>query len=646
MRVSNVTVRKRLLFVLLFGVIVFLIIDTRLGYVQFVMGEKLTSLAKDSWSRNLPFEPERGEILDRNGVKLATNKSAPTVFVVPRQVQNPMKTSKQLAAVLNMSEEKVYKHVTKKTSIEKITPEGRKISNEKAKEIKALDLKGVYVAEDSIRHYPFGSFLSHVLGFAGIDNQGLLGLEAYYDDDLKGEKGSVKFYTDAKGKKMPDEADDYTPPKDGLDMKLTVDSKVQTIMERELDNAEAKYHPDGMIAVAMNPKNGEILGMSSRPDFDPANYQSVDPSVYNRNLPVWSTYEPGSTFKIITLAAALEEQKVNLKRDQFYDKGHVEVDGARLRCWKRGGHGLQTFLEVVQNSCNPGFVELGERLGKDKLFKYIKDFGFGQKTGIDLQGEGTGILFPLDRVGPVEQATTAFGQGVSVTPIQQVAAVSAAVNGGTLYTPYIAKEWIDPVTKKTVKKQSPIAKKQVISEGTSKQIRYALESVVAEGTGRNAFVEGYRVGGKTGTAQKVKDGKYLENNHVVSFIGFAPADDPSLVVYVAVDNPKGTIQFGGTVAAPIVGNIMRDSLPEIGVKPRKNQIEKKYKWNDTKTVEVPNVVGMSVSELESLLVNLNVDASGKGSKIVKQSPAAGTKVKEGSKIRVYLTEEDEKEAAD
>lgn len=315
----------------------------------------------------------------------------------------------------------------------------------------------MYVAEDSIRHYPFGAFLSHVLGFAGIDNQGLLGLEAYYDDDLKGEKGSVKFYTDAKGKKMPDEADDYTPPKDGLDMKLTVDSKVQTIMERELDNAEAKYHPDGMIAVAMNPKNGEILGMASRPDFDPADYQSVDPSVYNRNLPVWSTYEPGSTFKIITLAAALEEQKVNLKRDQFYDKGHAEVDGARLRRWKRGGHGLQTYLEVVQNSCNPGFVELGERLGKEKLFKYIKGFGFGQKTGIDLQGEGTGILFPLDRVGPVEQATTAFGQGVSVTPIQQVATVSAAVNGGTLYTPYIAKEWIDPVTKKQSKnnRQSP-----------------------------------------------------------------------------------------------------------------------------------------------------------------------------------------------
>lgn len=640
LRVSNVTVRKRLIFVLIFGVIIFLIIDTRLGYVQFVLGDKLTSLAKDSWSRNLPFEPERGEILDRNGVKLATNQSAPSVLVVPKQVDNPIRTSKLLANVLNMSEEKAYKHVTKKTSIERINPEGRKISHEKAKEVRDLNLKGVYIAEDSIRHYPFGSYLSHVLGFAGIDNQGLLGLEAFYDDDLKGEKGYVKFYSDAKGKRMPGEADDYTPPKDGLDMKLTIDSRVQTIMEREFDIAEAKYNPDGMVGVAMNPKNGEILAMVSRPDFDPANYKSVDPKIYNRNLPVWSTYEPGSTFKIITLAAALEEQKVNLQKDHFYDKGSVEVDGARLKCWKRGGHGSQSFLEVVQNSCNPGFVELGQRLGKEKLFSYIKDFGFGKKTGIDLQGEGTGILFPLDRVGPVEQATTAFGQGVSVTPIQQVAAVSAAVNGGTLYTPYIAKEWIDPVTKQTVKKQTPMPKKKVISEETSKQIRYALESVVAQGTGRNAFVDGYRVGGKTGTAQKVKDGKYLKNNHIVSFIGTAPSDDPSIVVYVAVDNPKGTIQFGGTVAAPIVGNIMRDSLPQLGIEKRKDQIERKYQWLDKKLVEVPNLIGLSVTELEPLLINLNLKASGKGDVVVQQSPKPGEKVKEGSTIRIYLDDQD------
>lgn len=349
----------------------------------------------------------------------------------------------------------------------------------------------------------------------------------------------------------------------------------------------------------MNPKTGEILGMSSRPTFDPADFQTVDPDVYNRNLPIWSAYEPGSTFKIITLAASLEEKKVDLLKDQFYDDGAAEVGGAKLRCWKRGGHGQQTFLEVVQNSCNPGFVELGERLGKDTLFKYIRNFGFGDKTGIDLQGEARGILFPLDRVGPVEQATTAFGQGVAVTPIQQVAAVAAAVNGGTLYTPYIAREWVDPKTGNVVRKNEPEAKRKVISEETSKQVRFALESVVAQGSGKNAFVEGYRVGGKTGTAQKAKDGKYLENNHIVSFIGFAPADDPELVVYVAVDNPKGTTQFGGVVAAPIVGKIMEDSLPVLGVQPRTGQIEKELTWLDTPMIKVPNFVGLSKKSYKS-----------------------------------------------
>ncbi|MGD7008521.1 stage V sporulation protein D [Metabacillus sp. 84] len=636
MRVSQVTVRKRLAAVFLIGVLVFAVIDVRLGYVQFVLGNKLTAGAKDLWSRNLPFEPERGEILDRNGEKLATNISAPTVYAVPRQVENPAEAASKLAPVLNMTTKKAYDFLTMNEMIVTLKPEGRKISHEKAGEVRALGLKGVYIGEDSKRYYPNGSYLSHVLGFAGIDNQGLLGLEAYYDDELKGEKGFVKFYSDAKGKRMPNEADDYRPPVDGQTLKLTIDSKVQTIIERELDLAQAQYNPDGMIAIAMNPKNGEILGMSSRPDFDPASYQDVEPIVYNRNLPVWSTYEPGSTFKIITLAAALEEQKVDLEHDHFHDPGSVEVAGARLKCWKRGGHGSQSFLEVVQNSCNPGFVELGQRLGKEKLFKYIKEFGFGQKTGIDLQGEGRGILFNIDRVGPVEQATTAFGQGVSVTPIQQVAAVSAAVNGGVLYTPYIAKEWVDPITGEIISRTTPQGKRRVISEETSKQIRYALESVVAAGTGRNAFVEGYRVGGKTGTAQKVSNGVYLKNNFIVSFIGFAPADNPELVVYVAVDNPKGTVQFGGTVAAPIVGNIMRDSLPEMGVKPRKDQIEKVYKWGDTKKVEVPNLLGMELDELREQLINVKFDVAGSGNAVVQQSPAAGTKVNEGSAIRVFM----------
>lgn len=639
MRVSSVTVRKRLTVALVVGILIFFVIDLRLGYVQFFLGNTLTDGAKELWSREIPFEPQRGEIVDRNGVALATNVSAPTVYVVPRQIKDADKTAAALAALLNVSKEKIYSEITKNSSNERITG-GRKISHEKAKEIRALNLDGVYIGEDSKRHYPFGNYLSHVLGFAGIDNQGLMGLELYYHKELNGKKGSVKFYANAKGQRMNDMADDYDPPVDGLDLKLTIDSKVQTIVERELDIAQTTYNPDGIIAIAMNPNNGEILAMSSRPNFDPANFQQVSPEVYNRNLPIWSTFEPGSTFKIITLAAALEEGKVNLEKEHFHDPGFVKVGGARLRCWKKGGHGSQTFLEVVQNSCNPGFVELGERLGKETLFKYIRDFGFGEKTGIDLQGEGKGILFNIDRVGPVEQATTAFGQGVSVTPIQQVAALSAAINGGTLYTPYVAKELIDPRTGEIVMRKTPTAKRKVISKETSDQIRYALESVVAQGTGGNAFIDGYRVGGKTGTAQKAKDGRYLENNHIVSFIGFAPADDPQLVVYIAVDNPKGTVQFGGLVAAPIVGNIMEDSLRAIGIKPRTGQIEKKLKWNDVPMVEVPDLVGISKAELGELLINLNIDSSGSGDIVVKQTPEPGIKLKEGSTIRLYFDKQE------
>jgi len=637
MRVSNVTVRKRLLIALIAGITIFFIIDLRLAYVQFFRGEELTEKAKSLWSRQIQFEPERGEIVDRNGVALATNMSAPTVYIVPRQIKDPADAAEKLAKVLNGDKESIYKELIQKEMSVRL-PEGRKITHAKAKKVRALDIEGVYIGEDSKRSYPFGNYLSHVLGFAGIDNQGLIGLELEYDDELKGKKGSVQYYSDAKGQRMNDMADDYEAPEDGNTLELTIDTKVQTIIERELDIAEQTYNPDSLIAIAMDPNTGEILGMSSRPGFDPADFKTVSSEVYNRNLPIWSAYEPGSTFKIITLAAALEEGKVDLEKDRFFDSGSVEVGGARLKCWKRGGHGSQSFLEVVQNSCNPGFVELGERLGKEKLFKYIRDFGFGEKTGIDLQGESKGILFNMDRVGPVEQATTAFGQGVAVTPIQQVTALSAAINGGTLYTPYVAKKLIDPKTNEVIMEKQPVAKRKVISKATSKKIRAALESVVAQGTGGKAFVEGYRVGGKTGTAQKASGGKYLENNFIVSFIGFAPANDPKLVVYVAVDNPKGTVQFGGTVAAPIVGKIMGDSLRALGVKEQKGQIEKEYKYPDTPLIEVPDLVGISKKEVSEIFLNLKIDSSGNGDTVIKQSPKPGAKVAEGSTIRIYYND--------
>ncbi|WP_018932772.1 stage V sporulation protein D [Gracilibacillus lacisalsi] len=636
-RITNIKVQRRIVTVFLFALIIMAVIVIRLGYVQFIWSDFLIAEAEDLWSRDIVFEPERGKIIDTNEEVLAENVSAPTVMVVPRQVTEAEQTARQLANVLDMSYEDVLEAIHKNERIVILQPEGRKISEEKAMAVQMLDLEGIYIAEDSIRHYPNGAYLSHVLGFSGIDNQGLTGLELMYEEMLSGTEGSLSFYSDAKGKRMPQMADKYTPPEDGYDLQLTIDSRVQTIIERELDIAEEKYNPDGAIAIAVNPKDGSILGMSSRPNFDPANYQDISADVYNRNLPIWSTYEPGSTFKIITLAAALEEGLVDLENDEYVDDGDIEVGGTHLHCWKSGGHGHQTFLEVVQNSCNPGFIVLGQKLGKERLFSYIEDFGFGQKTGVDLQGEATGILFDLDNVGPVELATTAFGQGVSVTPIQQVMAVSAAVNGGYLYEPYVAKAFLDPVTGDAVNTTEPVLKNRIISADTSKEVREALESVVALGTGRSAYVDGYRVGGKTGTAQKVgEDGKYMENNHIVSFIGFAPADDPEIVVYVAVDNPKDVVQFGGVVAAPIVGTVIEDSLRALGVPKQDDGIEKDYQWPESPPVEVPDLVGLNKSELQQYLVSLEVDVVGEGDYIIDQAPAAGEKVQEGSKIRLVL----------
>nr|WP_246880004.1 stage V sporulation protein D [Bacillus suaedae] len=632
-RVSNVTVRKRLILVLFIGLAIFLVIILRLGYVQFALGDWLTNRAEDSWSRDVPFEAKRGEIRDRNDVVLATNVSAPSIIVVPRQIKDPVEAAEKLANALDLDVQATYEDITKKSSMIHLS---RKVTKEKASEVRDLRLAGVYIAEDSKRHYPFGSYLSHVLGFAGIDNQGLTGLELYYEDELRGDKGHVSFFATAKGSKMPNLADEYTAPNNGLDLRLTIDSQVQTIIERELDIAEATYNPDGAIAIAMNPNTGEVLGMSSRPDYNPENFRNVPSEIYNQNKPVWMQYEPGSTFKIITLAAALEEGEVDLEKDTFNDPGYIEVAGHNLRCWKKGGHGQQTFLEVVQNSCNPGFVELGQRLGTERLFDYIEAFGFGAKTGIDLQGEGTGILFKRENVGPLEQATTAFGQGVAVTPLQQVAAVSAAINGGLLYQPYLAKEFIDPLTGEIVKSQSPIMKRQVISEETSEEIRYALEHVVALGSGKGAYIDGYRVGGKTGTAQKAQNGRYLENNHIVSFIGFAPADDPQIVVYVAIDNPKDTLQFGGIVAAPIVGNIIEDSLLAMGVEKREGQIEKELTWSDVPLIEVPDLVGRTKREIHESYYDLKVEADGDGDQVLAQSPSPGVKVSEGSTIRLYM----------
>ena len=628
-------IHTRIKIVLLIIIFCFILIIGKVFYIQVFEYKKLNKLANDLWSRNLIIGANRGKIITDDNKIIADNLTTVSLVVIPNQIKDKEKVIKDLANILNVSEDKISEHVNKKSSVEIVHPEGRQLSFEIADKINALNYEGVYLLKEGKRFYPYDNMLSHSLGFVGIDNQGLSGLELKYDKYLTGASGAIKYFSDAKGNKL-NKSSVYVEPTNGMDLYLTVNYNIQAAVERELNNVMSKYNADGAWAIVMNPNNGEILAISSKPDFSPMNYKNYSQEIISRNLAIWATYEPGSTFKIITLAASVEENTVDLLNDTFYDGGSVTIEGARIKCWKAGGHGEQTYLQVVQNSCNPGFVSLGNKLGKERLYKYINNLGFGKKTGIDLNGESNGILFNLDKVGPVELATTSFGQGISVSAIQQITAVSAAINGGTLYKPYVVKRIVDPNSKEIILENKPQKIRNVISEKSSETVRMALETVVAYGTGRNAYIEGYRVGGKTGTAQKVKNGVYLTGNYIVSFIGFLPADKPEAIVYVAIDNPKGITQYGGTVSAPIAKNIMIDIINELNIKPSEYVLDKTYNWYDTKYIQVPNVINMSLDEAKKELKKFTINYSGNGEIIKLISPNPGTYLPENATIKILL----------
>lgn len=628
-------IHTRIRFFFLVILFFFLVVLLRVFFIQVFEYDKIHELANALWSRELPIGADRGMIYDRHGKILATNLTTTSLVLIPNQIINKEDTARKLSEILDSNYEDMLSHVSKKTSIERVHPEGRQLSYEIASQIDELNLDGVYLVKESKRYYPYHDLLSHTLGYVGIDNQGLSGLELTYDSYLTGKNGAIKYYSDGKGKRL-DISEVYEKPQNGMNLYLTIDLDLQLAIERELDNAVARYHPEHALILAMNPKNGEVLALASRPSFDSNSYKNYSQDVINRNLPVWMTYEPGSTFKIVTLSASLNEKTINLFEDQYYDSGSTHVEGATIHCWKHGGHGAQSILNVVENSCNPGFVYLGQKLGKETLMKYIINFGFGSKTGIDLNGEASGILFSLDKMGPVELATTSFGQGISVTPIQQVSAVSSAINGGNLYQPYILKSIVEPETGSEILRNEPILKRKVIEEETSKLVRFALESVVAHGSGRNAYIESYRVGGKTGTAQKVENGHYLSGNYILSFIGFMPADDPELVLYVAIDHPLNAVQYGGTVAAPIAKSIFESAIPILGIEQSLEGMEKEYLYYDMKYQKVPSVLGLNEKEAREVLKGFHVQYSGVGERVLYQSPLEGEYIKESGTIQLYL----------
>jgi len=630
------TIQKKARRILVVCGLLFLAIILKLGYSELVSYEMLKEKATDLWQRSFPVEGDRGEITDATGNVLATNLTTASLVVVPSQINDPVAAASYLSRILDCNEQAIYEKLTKKASIVRIAPEGRQLDENQAASIQNLGMSGLYLIKDSKRYYPQGTSLSHVLGFVGIDNQGLVGLELKYDEFLVAKQGSINYYMDAKSHNLPLYPNEFVAPSEGFDIELTIHGEVQSIVERELNNAYDTYHPDGIWALAMNPKTGEILAMASKPDFNPNDYTSYDSSIYNQNIPIWKSYEPGSTFKIVTFASALNENLFDMDQDTYYDIGYEYVGGARIKSWKKGGHGLQTFRQVLQNSSNPGFVEIGRRLGKDKLYQYIKDFGLTEKTGIDLPGENKGIMFAYDHFGPLEQATVAFGQGISVTPIQLVRAISAAVNGGYLYQPYVVSKIKDPLTNEIVSETTPICLRQVISEETSAKMRDALETVVTDGGGRNAYIEGYRIGGKTGTAQKAVNGSYVGGGYILSFVGIAPIDDPEIVLYLAMDNPKNCIQYGGTTVAPIARNMLVDILPALGVERVTEQREKIKTWMDTDTYVVEDYTGKTKKEVKS--DHFRFEFIGEGSIVLDQLPRAGEKIEEGSTIMIQMGE--------
>lgn len=628
------TIRNRIITLLYVFFILFFIIAVRVGYVQVVKGEVYIDRAFKLWTRNIPVSTQRGKIFDCNGKLIVGNTLAPTVSIIPKQVKDKEYTMEKLAALLGVKKEKIAPHFQKNVSVEIIKPAGKNISLETAKKIIAADLDGVYVSSDVVRYYPYGNTLSHVLGIVGIDNQGITGVEYIYDNFLMGRPGSQNIYTDAHGNKYPNLTGTYTAPASGFDLYLTIDINIQLTLERVLDNAAALYDPVEVFGLVMDPKTAEILAMASRPNFDLQNYQQYDQELFNRNLPIWKSFEPGSTFKIVTYAAGLEEKVFSLD-ERFYDSGSISIDGARIRCWKAGGHGDQDFVEVIQNSCNPGFVTIGLRLGKERLFSYIDAFGFGKKTGVDLLGESTGIVFNPDKIGNVETATSAFGQGNTVTPIQLINAANAAVNGGVLNTPHILKGFGIPGTNTLIFQQDTKFVRRVISEETSAVMRDVLERVVALGTARSAYIEGYRVGGKTGTAQIPIDGVYVPGKYILSFLGIAPMNDPRVSAYIAINQPKTSIQYGGVIVAPMLKEVLLDSLSLLDVEKQEGGIPRDSRWwVDKFLYTVDDYIGRNPKTI-GFHPHYRIKIVGDGDIIIAQSPEPGQKIVQDGYVILY-----------
>lgn len=647
--------KKRLLFAFLMVVVLSFALIIRLGFIQIVQGEELKKGALEQWTKSIEIKAKRGTIYDRNGKELAISVSSHTVWASPADIKNPEETAKKVAEVLELDEKEVYEKITKKVNVIKIK---QWITMEETKKLRELNLSGIEIVDDNKRFYPYGAFASYILGFTDIDNNGLYGIERTYDKYLSGASGRWVKIEDARGVEMPYGGEKVYEPENGLNVVLTIDETIQHFAEKAAKEALERTKAKNVAILVMEPKTGDILALANLPQYDPNNpREPLDPELKEqwknltqeelekewydmwRNFSINDSYEPGSTFKLIVSAAALEEGAVNVDT-HFYCGGFVrDIPGVVLKCARwYNPHGSQNFKEALENSCNVAFVDVGRRLGKEKLYEYIKAFGFGEPTGIELTGEQGGIIpVNTDVIKEVNLATMSYGHGIAVTPIQLLTAVSAIANGGKLMVPRVVSKLVDNEGN-VVKTIEPVVKRQVISESTAKTLLELMEGVVSEGTGSNAYVPGYRVAGKTGTAQKIIDGRYAPGKYIGSFVAVAPADDPKIAVLVIVDEPQG-VYYGGSVAAPVAGDLIEETLNYLDVPPKYTE-EEKEKYENTQVV--PDVRNKKIEEAGKILTELgfrytteSYDFS-ENSIVIEQFPLPGTEVTLGSIVDLYL----------
>ena len=561
--------KKKILVVFTCAFLILIGLIGRLVYLMVFDAEYYQKRAEDLHKRERKIKAARGEIVDRNGVVLATNKTVCTISVIHSQIKEPERVTEILAKELEMDQAEVRKRVEKVSSMEKVKTN---VEKEVGDKIREYNLDGVKVDEDYKRYYPYDSLASKVLGFTGGDNQGIIGLEVKYEETLKGSNGTILTTTDARGIELDAVAEGRIEPVAGKTLEISMDYNIQKYCEQAAEKVMREKQADGVSILLMNPQNGEILSMVNVPEFnlnDPFELNTGEElegeklqdalNAMWRNRCINDTYEPGSTFKIITSAACLEEGVVT-PEDTFSCPGYRMVEDRRIRCHKVGGHGSETFVQGIQNSCNPVFIDIGLRLGAERFYDYFQQFGLLDLTGIDLPGEAGTIMHQVENIGLVELATISFGQSFQVTPVQMAVTVSSIINGGRRVTPHFGKAVLDR-EENVLETLSYEERSGVVSEKTSKTMQTLLEGVVANGSGKNAYIEGYSIGGKTATSQTLPRSA---NKYISSFIGFAPAEDPQVLGMVVIHNPQG-IYYGGTIAAPVLRSIFDNVLPYLGI---------------------------------------------------------------------------------